>query len=595
MCNIVKKNESIKEELNKLINMNNKIYNLVSKNMTKINKYTSMLNELKDLKSSYIKQKEYIVTDLSILNKRKENKNLIKEHLNKYEHQMNSLNEKMTNEKKKEKDLQLEINQKENQIYDLEYSIQKIQNQIQEIDKQIDIITNQATEIQKIKNIHIKKKMYIYGYDIYSIRNNIKHTYKILNKSEREYFPIPDEWKLTNQTSTNFGKYENKNENIFKYEPIGPIGEYIKINDRYKNDKIFSIIEKHLGDIFYSWLVSCYEDKNNLIKASNFGKNNIGKLNIIVTNSFNHITREILLQNINFFLKKINGNTIYSYLNIDLLPTSLLFYLYDNFKIAQTLICNDSNQLQEILNTNDKRNIKSIYVVNEYVLVKVMSNGGLHYQPFKEENYKTPIFLNFEKNENDFSYNKENNQNSNDLNNKEKGDSNSGLTKEEQLKDLKAEKMKKKDEIVFTSKKILSYKNVLEKLNESIKKCKLSQDELSYQLKNVDELIQNHDKIFSEQLDAKINEIEENTNEINEYINIIENKKKNAEKLTFFHKYFMSTHIDYLKKKKKKFNNMIEEYDSLNEILIKLEKDKLKNDEICIKNKQKFLASLKGH
>lgn len=65
--------------------------------------------------------------------------------------------------------------------------------------------------------------------------------------------------------------------------------------------------------------------------------------------------------------------------------------------------------------------------------------------------------------------------------------------------------------------------------------------------------------------------------------------------MTFFHKYFMSTHIDYLKKKKKKFNNMIEEYDSLNEILIKLEKDKLKNDEICIKNKQKFLASLKGH
>ncbi|CAD2110343.1 structural maintenance of chromosomes protein 6, putative [Plasmodium vinckei] len=582
MCNLANKNEYIKEELKNLIDMDNNVYNYVSKNMNKINKYTSMLNELEDLKSCYIKQKESTVNDLNMLNKRKENSNLLKEHLNKYEQQMNSLNEKMANEKKKEKDLQIEISQKENKIYDLEYSIKKIQNRIQEIDKQVDIITSQATEIQKIKNIHIKKKMYIYGYDIYSIWNNIKHVYKIINKSEKDYFPIPEEWQLTNNVSTNFGK----NESAFKYEPIGPIGEYIKMNDRAKNDKILSIIEKHLGDIFYSWLVSCYEDKNNLIKASNFGKGNIKNLNIIVTNSFKHINRKSLLQNIEYFLNKINGNTIYSYLNIDLLPTSLLFYLYDNFKIAQTLICNDSSEVQEILNTNNKKNIKSIYVINEYVLVKVMGNGGLHYQPFKEENYKAPVFLNLEKNENNNSYNKENNQNG-----KEKGDS-SGLTKEEQLKDLKTEKMEKRDEIVVTSKKILSYKNLIEKLNESIKKCKLSQEELTYQIKNVDELIQNHDKIFSEQLDAKINEIDENTNQIIEYINVIEKKKKNAENFTNFHKYFISTHIDYLKRKKKKINMMAEEYDNLNEILTKLEKDKLKNDEVCVKNKQKFLASL---
>ncbi|CRH00411.1 conserved Plasmodium protein, unknown function [Plasmodium relictum] len=589
---LIEESEDLKLDIKRVVEKDTTTYNLIKKDMNKITKYNAMIEELNDLKTKYIDRRQEIINYISSFEKAKDNKKLLQEYLNKYEGDIQKLNEKIKKETEKEIELQNEINKKENSIYEMEYLVNKSKYTVDTINKQINDIIIQSSKIQKIKNNEIKKKIYIYGYDIYSLRNNIFKNYRISIKSENNLI-FQEELKLDNKNQKN-NFINNKNPELsFTYAPIGPVGEYIKLKKNVENIKILSIIEKHLGDIFYSWLVSCYEDKN---KLNNLEVENKSKINIIVTNAFQHVSRDKLLHNIQFLLDKIHGNTIYSFLNVDLLPTSLLFYLYDNFKIVQTLICNNSSELHELLRLNDKSIIKSIYVIDDFILVKVLSNGSLHFLPSKEEYYRDPLFLNLQNEESNL--NKTNGEvrkhsaNNNILNSETK-------TNEQQLKELEKTKKEKNEEILRISKKLLSYKNILNNLNESIKKSKFLQDELKYQLKNINELKANHDNIFSEQMDIEIkeknkdiNEIENNINDIEAYIKVLEEKREDSYTSSTIHKCLISSHIEYLKNKKEKFSFLIKEYQNLKDILIKLEKDKLKNDEIATKNKKNFLLSL---
>ncbi|GAW81305.1 hypothetical protein, conserved [Plasmodium gonderi] len=543
---------------------------------------------------------------------------------------MEKINECMKEEKERQVQLQTEINKRENHIYEMEYIINKNNNTLEEINKKINAIKIHSNKIQKIKNTKIKRKIYTYGYDIYSFRNNIMKNYRIINSSDEPGFSFsssildPGSLDTNGKNSVLISKervesipLKEKNPDfVFKYEPIGPVGEYIKPKENTINEKILSIIEKHLGDIFFAWLVSCYEDKN---KLSSMEIENKNRINIIVTNAFQHINRKTLLQNIHSIMNKINGNTIYSFLNIDLLPTSLLFYLYDNFKIVQTLVCNNSTELHELLRKNDKKIIKSIYVVEEFVVVKVLPNGGLHYQPFKEDYYEKPTFLNI--NNEEGSLYKSNGNEQPDANmvknmdssnpsastslfishepNKEDSENVEFKNNEDHLKELEKRKTEKNEEIIMMSKKLLTYRNILESLNESLKKCQYTQDELKYKHKNIEELIQNHDNIFSEQLDLEIREknkdiieMNEYVDEIDQYMHTLNEKKKRTLDTCSIHKWLISTHGQYLKRKKEKFALLIEQYNNLCEVLLKLEKDKLKNDEIAFKNKKNFLVAI---
>ncbi|SBT71628.1 structural maintenance of chromosomes protein 6, putative [Plasmodium malariae] len=629
MNTLVEQSEYLKEVVKLVIEKDTFAYNFIKKNQDKMIKYNEMVKELISIKDRYTKRKDEIVNYVSSFEKAKDNKKLLRDHLNKYKDEIKDIKQKIKIQTDKEIELQSEINKRENSIYEMEYQVSKCQNSVELINKQINVITAHLNKIQKIKNNQIKKKMYIYGYDIYTVRKDIIKNYNVYNESDRSSFlpSLDAQPNLANLEMDGIHR-SGSNDCHFKYEPIGPVGEYIKLRGNIENEKILSIIEKHLGDLFYAWLVSCYEDKNILTNIEIENKN---KFSIIVTNAFQHVRRDSLLQNIQSLLSKINGNSIYSFLNIDLLPTSLLFYLYDNFKIVQTLICNNSTELQELLRTNDKKIVKSIYVIDDFVLVKVLANGGLHYQPAKEEYYRNPIFLNRPFNENNF-YDESNDSHlptqndnfvnvpasdsasiaqftsintaadsraadSNPINNNEKNGTHK--TNEEELKELEKEKEEMEEEILRTSKKILSYKNIIESLNESLKKCKFAQDELKYQLQNIDELMENHDSIFSEQLDLEIKEknkdiynINESVNSIDEYIRVLEGKKRSALDTCSLHKYLISHHSEYLKKKKEQLTQLIEEYYNLKEVLIKLEKDKKKNEEVATRSKKSFLLSL---
>ncbi|CRG93021.1 conserved Plasmodium protein, unknown function [Plasmodium gallinaceum] len=596
MNTLVEESENLKLNIKRVIEKDTTTYNLIKKEMDKITKYDEMIKELNDLKTKYIDRRQEIINYISSFEKAKDNKKLLQEYLNKYEEESEKLNEKMTKEMQKEIELQNEINIKENSIYEMEYLISKNKNTVDILNKQINDIIVQSNKVHKIKNNEIKKKIYIYGYDIYSLRNNIIKNYSISIKSENNLI-FHEELKLINKNQKNNFTSKKNTEFSFTYAPIGPVGEYIKLKKNVENIKILSIIEKHLGDIFYSWLVSCYEDKN---KLNNIEIENKNKFNIIVTNAFQHVNRDKLMKNIQLLLDKIHGNTIYSFLNIDLLPTSLLFYLYDNFRIVQTLICNNSSELHELLRLNDKSIIKSIYVIDDFVLVKVLSNGSLHFLPSKEEYYRDPLFLNLLNEENKLIKNKKNSE----IYNNSEDDKNNVLdseikTNEQKIKELEKSKKEKNEEILKVSKKLLSYKNILDNLNDSIKKSKFLQDELKYQLKNIDELKANHDNIFMEQMDIEIkeknkdiNDIENYLNDIETYIKVLEEKKENSYSTTSIHKCLISSHIGYLQNKKEKFSFLIKEYQDLKEILIKLEMDKQKNDEISNKNKKNFLLSL---
>ncbi|CAA9988582.1 conserved Plasmodium protein, unknown function [Plasmodium knowlesi strain H] len=637
MNRLVDQIELVKMDVKKVVERDTEVYHFVKKNQDKVEKYTDMICQLNELKNEYANRRNEIVSYLSSFEKAKENKNLLQEHLHNYQSEMDKINEKMKEETERETQLRNEISKRENQIYEMEYTISKGHNAVEEISKKMHLLKIHSSKIQKIKNTQIKRKIYTYGYDIYSVRSNILKNYKIVNSSDDfcssvlyppELFPHGKNSVLIH--NENVKQTHVKEENcdlVFKYEPIGPVGEYIRLRESVVNEKVLSIIEKHLGDLFYSWLVSCYEDKN---KLSNMEIENKNKMNIIVTNAFQHINRKTLLQNIHSILNKMNGKTIYSFLNIDLLPTSLLFYLHDNFKVVQTLVCNNSEELHELLRTNDKKIVKSIYVVDEFVVVKVLPNGGLHYQPSKEDYYKKPMFLNMHNEEQsmyktteggttlDHKHQNGTNivtsgangtvDNSNGLtttastkhNPGEDGVANSDYkTNEENLSELEKRKEEKNEEIVRTSKKLLSCKNVLESLNESLKKCQYGQDELKYQHRNIEELIQNHDDIFSEQMDLEIkeknkdiDEIDENVIEIDKYVETLEGKKRNTLDICLTHKRLTSTHANYLSRKKNKISSLIEEYNNLCEVLTKLERDKLRNDEIASKNKRNFLVAI---
>ncbi|ANQ08730.1 Uncharacterized protein PCOAH_00029090 [Plasmodium coatneyi] len=637
MNGLVEKIELVKMDVRKVIERDTEVYLFVKKNQDKVEKYKDMICQLNELKHEYANRKNEIVNYLSSFEKAKENKNLLQEHLHNYQSEMDKINEKMKEETERETQLRNEISKRENQIYEMEYTINKGKNTLEEISKQMHLLKIHSNKIQKIKNTQIKRKIYTYGYDIYSVRSNILKNYKIVNSSEEfcssvlyppELFP---QGKNSVLVQNEYVKQTNiKEENpdfVFKYEPIGPAGEYIRLREPVLNEKVLSIIEKHLGDLFYSWLVSCYEDKN---KLSNMEIENKNKISIIVTNAFQHINRKTLLQNIHSILSKMNGKTIYSFLNVDLLPTALLFYLHDNFKVVQTLVCNNSEELHELLRTNDRKIVKSIYVVDEFVVVKVLPNGGLHYQPSKDDYYKKPMFLNMHNEEKSLykateggtTLDHKHQNGTNVVTNgavATVGDSNGVTlnastkqhppddvvtnsdykTNEENLNELEKRKEEKNEEIVKTSKKLLSCKNVLESLNESLKKCQYAQDELKYQHRNIEELIQNHDDIFSEQMDLEIkeknkdiDEINENVTEIDQYVDTLEGKKKNTLDICLTHKRLVSTHAHYLSEKKDKIASMIEEYNSLCEVLTKLERDKLRNDEIASKNKRNFLVAI---
>ncbi|CAG9474816.1 unnamed protein product [Plasmodium vivax] len=630
--------ELLKMDVKKVIERDTQVYLFVKKNQDKVAKYGDMILQLNELKREYASRKNEIVNYLSSFEKAKENKNLLQEHLHKYQSEMEKINEKMKEETERDTQLRNEISKRENQIYELEYTLNKGHNALEDISRQIHLLKVHSNKMQKIKNTQIKRKIYTYGYDIYSVRSNILKNYKIVNSSDEvcssvlyppELFPQGKNSVLiqNEKVKQNHAKEENP-DLVFKYEPIGPAGEYIRLKEQVMNEKVLSIIEKHLGDLFYSWLVSCYEDKN---KLSSIEMENKNKMNIIVTNAFQHINRKTLLQSIHTILSKINGRTIYSFLNADLLPTSLLFYLHDNFKVVQTLVCNNSEELHELLRTNDKKIVKSIYVVDEFVVVKVLPNGGLHYQPAKEDYYKKPMFLNMHSEEGTIYKttnggttldHKHHQHGTNVTTNGEVatvGDSDGVTTSasteqlpagevvpnsdyktsEEHLNELEKRKEEKNEEIVKTSKRLLSCKNVLESLNESLKKCRYAQDELKYQHRNIEELIQNHDDIFSEQMDLEIkeknkdiDEIDENVTEIDRYVDTLEGKKRNTLERCLTHKWLISTHTHYLGRKKEKMASMIEEYNNLCEVLIKLERDKLRNDETALKNKRSFLAAM---
>ncbi|SBT36084.1 conserved Plasmodium protein, unknown function [Plasmodium ovale wallikeri] len=638
MNHLINLSDSIKDYVKLIIERDTHVYNLIIKCLMKMEKYNSMLHDLDTLKIDYVKKKEDIVTYLNTFEKAKENRNLLQEHLNIYEKQIQTINDKIEFEVKKEKDLQDEINKKENCIYEMEYILNKTQNSIENISKKITSITMHANQIEKIKNNQMKQKMYIYGYDIYAVRRGILKNGAPTNEEGEKQGQEKQEGEKQGQEKQGQEKQgQEKQEgekqrlekqrlekqrlekqrleennphyaqqgilpnyatnvkmlpsgcNMFKYEPIGPVGEYMTLRGgSVQNEKVLSIIEKHLGDLFYAWLVGCYEDKN---KLSNVQLEGRYKLNIIVTNAFQHVRREKLLQNIQYLLNRIKGNSIYSFLNIDILPTPLLFYLHDHFKIAQTLICNDSTELQELLRTNDRKLINIIYVVDDFIMVRVLANGALHYQPSKEEYYKKSIFLKMS-NESNNNPQSEKTQQVSPLNRED-------TTNDEQLQELNKKKKEMNEEYSVTSKKVLSYKNILYNLNESLKKCKFSQDELKYQFKNVNELVKNHNKIFTQQMDIEINEknndiekINFNILEIQEYITLIEKKKIYISHLIKIHKMLISTHVCYLVKMKKEYSILVDEYNNLKEVLIKLEKDKMKNDEICSKNKKNFLLSL---
>ncbi|KJP85636.1 hypothetical protein AK88_04749 [Plasmodium fragile] len=637
MKGLVDQIELVKMNVKKVIERDTEVYHFLKKNQDKMEKYGDMICQLNDLKHEYANRRNEIVNYLSSFEKAKENKNLLQEHLHKYQSEMDKINEKMKEETERETQLRNEISKRENQIYEMEYTINKGHSALEDISKQLQLLKIHSNKIQKIKNTQIKRKIYTYGYDIYSVRSNILKNYKIVNTSDEvcssvlypaELFPHGKNRVLIQNESVKQTHVKEENPDfVFKYEPIGPAGEYIRLKEPVLNEKILSIIEKHLGDLFYSWLVSCYEDKN---KLSNMDIENKNKINIIVTNAFQHINRKSLLQNIHSILNKINGKTIYSFLNVDLLPTSLLFYLHDNFRVVQTLVCNNSEELHELLRTNDKKIIKSIYVVDEFVVVKVLPNGGLHYQPSKEDYYKKPMFLNMH-NEDRSIY--KTTAGGTTLDHKHQNGTNivtngaagtvrdsDGITtttsreqhpgedvvansdyktNEEHLSELEKRKEEKNEEIVKTSKRLLSCRNVLESLNESLKKCLYAQDELKYQHRNIEELIQNHDDIFSEQMDLEIkeknkdiDEINENVIEIDQYVESLEEKKRNTHENCLTHKWLISTHVHYLSRTKDKIAGLIEEYNNLCEVLIKLERDKLRNDEIASKNKKSFLVAI---
>ncbi|UKJ87675.2 hypothetical protein MACJ_000113 [Theileria orientalis] len=174
-----------------------------------------------------------------------------------------------------------------------------------------------------------------------------------------------------------------KSKNLFIHEPIGPVGEYLKVVPNVSSWKVLPIIERHLKKFLLTWLVSTEQDRialQNILMEHGCDMNNI---KITKTNLFTCKTDIVRRTQMELSGSPFDS-IMFNFLSVKDIPAVLMSILIDSFNISKTGICKDEKEMVRVLN-DEKLRVTAAYTLNNLDFGKRL-NGSLFMTPSYDKN-----------------------------------------------------------------------------------------------------------------------------------------------------------------------------------------------------------------
>eukprot|EP00375_Theileria_parva_P002968 XP_765649.1 hypothetical protein [Theileria parva strain Muguga] len=285
-----------------------------------------------------------------------------------------------------------------------------------------------------------------------------------------------------------------KSSSLFRYEPIGPVGEYLRVVQSVPW-KVLPIVERHLKKFLFNWVVHTEQDRIALQKILVDSGCDSNSIYITKTNLFTRETDSI--EKAQREVSEVGFNSvILNFLDVNEIPKVLLSIMIDSFNISKTAICKDETEMLSVLK-DEKMKITAAYSINNVDFGKRV-NGALFLTPAYDKNPFHYRFVRYSCQDADTLYDLK--QRMSDLKARE-------TTIKRYSKELHTKLMSNKRKIISTNNKINSINN--RKTELITEKTKLeadlnSQIEINQLLNNnegVDEVANLRTK-YAEQLDS---------------------------------------------------------------------------------------------
>ncbi|BAM38644.1 uncharacterized protein TOT_010000112 [Theileria orientalis strain Shintoku] len=305
----------------------------------------------------------------------------------------------------------------EDGIKELKSSMMSLESNISQVENDLKRLgTEKTSEADRKESEELKKKLEIINSDYERLQDNYQSLMSELTSYEDDNNEIEIQMKQVNidmdelkrdketlsatannrtvQASRRFlYKYDPnsvmeairkmKSKNLFVHEPIGPVGEYLKVVPKVSSWKVLPIIERHLKKFLLTWLVSTEQDRvalQNILMDHGCDMNSI---KITKTNLFTCKT-DIVRRTQRELSGSPFDSVMFNFLSVKDIPAVLMSILIDSFNISKTGICTDEREMVRVLN-DEKLKVTAAYTLNNLDFGKRL-NGSLFMTPSYDKN-----------------------------------------------------------------------------------------------------------------------------------------------------------------------------------------------------------------
>ncbi|XP_954590.1 SMC-like protein, putative [Theileria annulata] len=284
----------------------------------------------------------------------------------------NDLKKFKTDEKQSETNSRTELDE-------LRKELQLISEEYEKLEEEHQLLLSELTSYEEANN-EIESQMKQINSDL----EDMKRDYEAVKSNDSNTF-LTSRFMLYKYNPVHVREtiQKMKSSSLFVHEPIGPVGEYLRVVQSVPSWKVLPIVERHLKKFLFNWVVHTEQDRVALQKI--LVENGCDSNNIFITKT-NLFTRKTdTLEKAQKEVDEVGFNSvILNFLDVNEIPSVLINIMIDSFNISKTAICKDEKEMIKVLK-DEKMKITAAYTINSVDFGKRV-NGALFLTPAYDKN-----------------------------------------------------------------------------------------------------------------------------------------------------------------------------------------------------------------